>query len=160
MGWGGLQLATRQCDSEVLKGLPDWTRSTSSHTHTRFDGLSKHTSAVQTNERVGGGGGWGVGGVAVSNQTVQTSRSDGLQTTSSDTRSEAIPFPRSEANYFLRSEATPSPTWTAHLPTPCVREARYALWPPDFFTSWMPPLLKSGTTVCPRFFGGGKAFPG
>ena len=23
MGWGGLQLATRQCDSEVLKGLPD-----------------------------------------------------------------------------------------------------------------------------------------
>ena len=55
-GWGGLQLATRQCDSEVLKGLPDWTRSTSSHTHTRFDGLSKHTSAAQTNERVG----WGV----------------------------------------------------------------------------------------------------
>ena len=33
-GVGGLQLATRQCDSEVLKGLPDWTRSTSSHTHT------------------------------------------------------------------------------------------------------------------------------
>ena len=37
VGWGdgvgGLQLATRQCDSEVLKGLPDWTRSTSSHTH-------------------------------------------------------------------------------------------------------------------------------
>ena len=35
--------------------------------HTRFDGLSKHTSAAQTNERVGwgggvGGGGWGVGG--------------------------------------------------------------------------------------------------
>ena len=83
MGWGGLQLATRQCDSEVLKGLPDWTRSTSS---------------------VGGGY---VGWVAVSNQTVQTSRSDGLQPTSSDTRSEAIPFPRSEANYFLRSEATP-----------------------------------------------------
>ena len=116
MGWGGSQLATRQCDSEVLKGLPDWTRSTSSRTHTRFDGLSRHTSAAQTNERVGwgggvgvGGGGWGVGWVAVSNQTVQTSRSDGLQPTSSDTRSEAIPFPRSEANYFLRSEATPSP---------------------------------------------------
>ena len=64
MGWGGLQLATKQCDSEVLKGLPDWTRSTSSHTHThtRFDGLSKHTSAVQTNERVGWGVGWGGGG--------------------------------------------------------------------------------------------------
>ena len=62
---------------------------------------------------LGGGVGWGVGGggwVAVSNQTVQTSRSDGLQPTSSDTRSEAIPFPRSEANYFLRSEATSSPS--------------------------------------------------
>ena len=52
--------------------------------------------------------------VAVSNQTVQTSRSDGLQPTSSDTRSEAIPFPRSEANYFLRSEATPSPQEKTH----------------------------------------------
>ena len=61
---------------------------------------------------LGGGVGWGVGGrgwVAVSNHTVQTSRSDGLQPTSSDTRSEATPFPRSEVNYFLRSEATPSP---------------------------------------------------
>ena len=58
---------------------------------------------------MGWGGGDGVGWVAVSNQTVQTSCSDGLQPTSSDARSEAIPFPRSEANYFLRSEATPSP---------------------------------------------------
>ena len=73
-GWGGV---------EVLKGFPDWTRSTSSHTHTRFDGL---------------------------------------QPTSSDTRSEAIPFPRSEANYFLRSEATPSPP---HPPlSPCYMTAR------------------------------------
>ena len=57
-GWGGAgcSLATRQCDSEVLKGLPD----VNIFTHTRFDGLSKHTSAAQTNERVGwGGGGWG-----------------------------------------------------------------------------------------------------
>ena len=114
VGWGdgvgGLQLATKQCDSEVLKGLPDWTRSTSSHTHTHV--LMAFQSILlpcKPMSGLGGGVGWGVGWVAVSNQTVQTSRSDGLQPTSSDTRSEAIPFPRSEANYFLRSEATPSP---------------------------------------------------
>ena len=48
-GWGGgSQLATRQCDSEVLKGLPDWTRSTSSHTHTRFDGFQPTSSDTRS----------------------------------------------------------------------------------------------------------------
>ena len=35
VGWGGLQLPTIQRDSEVLKKLPSWTRSTSLHTHAR-----------------------------------------------------------------------------------------------------------------------------
>ena len=70
-GWGGggLQLPTIQRDSELLKRLPSWTRSTSLHTHTHthspFDCLSKHTSAIQTHLRaqtIMSGLGWGMGG--------------------------------------------------------------------------------------------------
>ena len=63
MGWGGLQLATRQCDSEVLKGKPDWTRSTSSQTHTHV--LTPFQSTLLPRKLMsglGGGVGWGVGG--------------------------------------------------------------------------------------------------
>ena len=66
----GLQLPTIQRDSELLKRLPSWTRSTSLHTHTHthspFDCLSKHTSAIQTHLRaqtIMSGLGWGMGGV-------------------------------------------------------------------------------------------------
>ena len=78
VGWGGLQLPTIQRDSELLKKLPRWTRSTSLHTHarthSRFDCLSLHTSAIQSHLRaqtIMSGLGWGVGwgGVAVANHT-------------------------------------------------------------------------------------------
>ena len=62
--WGGLQSATRQCDSEVLKGLPDWTRSTSLHTQTHV--LIAFQSTLLPRKLMSGlGGGWGVPSAAV-----------------------------------------------------------------------------------------------
>ena len=77
---GGLQLPTIQRDSELLKKLPSWTRSTSLHTHThtrthsRFDCLSLHTSAIQTHLRaqtIMSGLGWGVGWGGLQLPTIQ-----------------------------------------------------------------------------------------
>ena len=84
-GWGGgvgggLQLPTIQKDSELLKKLPSWTRSTSFYTHThtrthsRFDCLSLHTSAIQTHLRaqtIMSGLGWGVGWGGLQLPTIQ-----------------------------------------------------------------------------------------
>ena len=68
VGWGGLQLPTIQRDSEVLKKLPRWTRSTSLHTHARTHVLiAFHFILLPYKLSCGVGG--GVGGVAVANHT-------------------------------------------------------------------------------------------
>ena len=69
---GGLQLPTIQRDSEVLKKLPSWTRSTSLHTHARTHVLiAFHFILLPYKLSCGVGG--GVGGVAVANHTKRDS---------------------------------------------------------------------------------------